>query len=190
MLHADALAGSSIPDLTISFAPDGTNVAGLSSVLFADLASQPTADWQQTIVRAFETWARYVATDVQVVSDSGDPLGIGGATQGDPRFGDVRVAAVPLPADTIAMSVPHGELAAGTWAGDILFNANAHWASLDDLYSVTLHEAGHVFGLGHSDNPDSPMFFHGVSPAITPTAQDIEAVRQSSTSRSRRRPKR
>ncbi len=178
MLDADGLAWTSAPDLTVSFAPDGTDVAGQTNVLFADLETQQTANWQQTIVRAFQTWARYTTTDVNVVRDSGDPLGTTGPTQGDLRFGDVRIAAVPLPPDTIALSVPHDELISGTWAGDVLLNSNVHWTSLDELFSVALHEAGHVFGLGHSDDPNSPMFSYGVSQAVNPTARDIAELRQ------------
>ena len=177
MLHGEGLVVTGVPELTISFAPDGTNVAGQTSGLFTDPELQQIPHWQDTIVRAFQTWARYTGTNVKVVSDSGAPLGTSGATQGDPRFGDVRVAAVPLSSDVIAMSVPQNEVVSGTWAGDLLFNLDATMASADALYSVALHEAGHVFGLGHSDDPASPMFFHGVSQAVTPTAQDIQALR-------------
>ena len=83
-----------------------------------------------------------------------------------------------LSSDVIAISVPHDEFISGTWAGDVLINSNAHFANVDELFSVMLHEAGHVFGLGHSNDPASPMFFHGVSPAVTPTAQDIADLRK------------
>ncbi len=148
--------------------------------LFADPELQQIPHWQDTIVRAFQTWAQYTGTNIKVVSDRGLPFGTSGATYSDPRFGDVRVAAVPLSSDVIAMAVPQGEVVSGTWAGDLLFNLDAPIARAEDLFSVALHEAGHVFGLGHSNDPASPMFFHGVSQAVTPTALDIQALRAAS----------
>jgi hypothetical protein len=40
--------------------------------------------------------------NIGVVADNGAPLGTAGAVQGDGGFGDLRTAAVPLPADTLA----------------------------------------------------------------------------------------
>lgn len=179
LLTAEGLAWSSLPELTVSFAPDGTSVAGHSSTLFAEFDSTfAGTNWQDTIVRAFQTWADQLDASITEVADNGDAFGIAGATQHDPRFGDVRIAAVPLADDILAISVPHNEFVSGTWAGDVLFNSNVTVDHLDDLFSVALHEAGHVFGLGHSANPESPMYTHGISDVIVPSPQDIVDLQQ------------
>jgi len=167
------------PNLTISFAPDGTDIAGYSNSLYTTLDSiAPTSAWQAAIERAFQTWAQHIGTAVNVVGDGGNPFGAPGFTQGDPQFGDVRIGAVPLHSGVIAISIPHNDVVSGTWAGDILFNSNAALNNLDELFAVALHEAGHVFGLGHSTDPDSVMYRHGISPVLTPTADDVATLQQ------------
>ncbi len=177
LLDATGVIWGDAPQLTLSFAEEGTRVAGLSNALhgtFDQLAA--TEAWQGVILRAFQTWASSTNGDIGVVGDSGLPFGIPGLSRDDARFGDVRIAAVPLANDVLAVSIPSDTLVAGSWAGDVLFNSNGAWASLDDLFSVALHEAGHVFGLEHSDDPMSPMHVHGISSAITPTVDDLAAL--------------
>lgn len=179
LLDAAGLVWSQQPYLTASFVPDGTLVDGRTSELSSALATLAVeSEWQATILRAFQTWAVETNADVGVVGDSGDPLGSPGVTHRDARFGDVRIAGVPLPLDVLAVSVPNETIAAGTWVGDVLFNTAAAWTSLDDLFSVALHEAGHVFGLPHNGDPTSPMFVHGISANIAPIASDIAVLQQ------------
>src|SRR5579872_4650934 len=79
--------------LTLSFVPDGTAVSGKPSNLFA-LLGPNTSSWESNILQAFQTWAVQSNINIGVVSDDGEPLGTPGLAQGDPRFGDIRIAAI------------------------------------------------------------------------------------------------
>jgi hypothetical protein len=152
------------PNLTLSFAPDGTDAAGQSSVLFRTLGAQlPTGAWEEEILRAFQTWAVAANVNVGVVPDGGEPFGTLGLKQGDPRFGDIRIGAFPMAADTLAVADPYDPFIADTSVGDVYLNSNVNFSigganGSYDLFSVLLHEAGHVFGIGPSSDPNSPMF--------------------------------
>src|SRR5579875_2742410 len=163
--------------LTFSFVPDGTSVNGAPSALFRTLdAQQPTTDWQGEILRAFQTWA--VAADINfaLVPDGGQPLGTPGPDQGDPRFGDIRIAAVPMSPEVLAVSVPHDPFLSGTWSGDILLNDSApSIARPATLFPVLLHEVGHVLGLDHSDVPASVMYPQ-VADKVALAPSDIAAI--------------
>ncbi len=168
----------SAPDLGISFAPDGTDVAGHASNLhdvFSRVAS--TDEWQQAIYSAFSVWLPHIDADAHVRDDNGDPLGSPGASYGDSRFGEVRIAAIPSNDDFHAFSIPHDTFVTGTWSGDIVFNSNWRPTSLRDIYAVAVHEAGHVLGLEHGDDPASPMFEHGIPSSLEPTEADIESLK-------------
>lgn len=160
--------------LTLSFAPDGTKVQGQPSSLNQTLGvTSGIAQWQQTIARAFQTWAQYADVNVGIVADGGQPLGIQGPTHGDARFGDIRVTGIPLSPDTTGEAIGERRTIAGSWAGDVVLNMDDTWANADKLFQVALHEAGHSFGLSHSTDPNSPMFAHAGALTNGPTAADI-----------------
>jgi Matrixin len=157
--------GTPWPDaehLTLSFAPDGTAFPDQQSQLFQALAPLGTAAWQTEILRAFQTWAVNANINVSVVSDGGQPFGTSGPFQGDPRFGDVRIGARTLNVCQLGRSNPF-DWTGGTWTGDISLNTAYqfglnHPSSGYDLFSVMLHEAGHAFGLDHSNVQGSAMY--------------------------------
>jgi hypothetical protein len=72
-------------------------------------------------VRAFQTWAAASDIHISVVSDDGEPLGTPGLLEGDPRFGDFRIAFVAEgTAAEVATALPF-DVSAGTWSGDVIF---------------------------------------------------------------------
>jgi Dockerin type I domain/Matrixin len=180
LMTVESLAWDGASSLRLSFAPDGTQVGDqFSDADFIFSQSAAGVDWQSSVARAFQIWAQYANINVGIVPDSGDPIGALGPVRGDERFGEIRVAGIPMTDDTWAAAIDHSRLSASTWAGDILFNTSANWNnSPDDLLGVALHEAGHVLGLPHNNDPTSPMHTHGIPTSITPAASDIALLRQ------------
>ena len=166
--------------LTVSFAPDGTHVGDSSSKLFAKLdAVEPTENWKSEVLRAFEAWAAEANVDFGVVPDNGEEFGVTGLSRGDTRFGDIRIAAIGLNSSNLSVSVPHDPALSGTWAGDILINADSKFGTGGaDLYSVMLHEIGHVLGLDHSADPTSVMYSHAGKQYAGLASIDRVAVQQ------------
>ena len=168
---------------SISFVPDGTAVGPKESELFAEFEhlGEP-AVWQETIVQAFQTWAQTTPFDVAVVDETLDegvglPTGISGTFKGDVRFGDVRVAAIPFERDDLFSTSIEIDVFQGTWAGDVFFNTRVDIESLDQLFSLALHEAGHIFGLAeHNDIPGSPLNVSGPPVATALTQADFDAL--------------
>ncbi|MFK7817543.1 MAG: matrixin family metalloprotease [Planctomycetaceae bacterium] len=178
-LLTSGIAWTDAPNLTLSFVPDGTDVAGHESRLQEVMDSVGARNqWRVAMRQGFEAWMNQIDADITVVEDDGQSVGTPGRPYDDPRFGDIRISAIPINQDTYAMSIAHDEFVAGTWAGDIILNSNAEFDSIDDIHRIVLHEAGHVLGLDHSDDPDSPMFEHGIPASTEPTEADIEALQE------------
>jgi hypothetical protein len=170
--------------LTLSFAPNGTRVGSVGSNLLDFLGHQATVSGgEEDILRAFQTWAVNSNINIGLVNEQGSlALGSAGDIQGDPRFGDIRVAgSTALTPDAVAIGNPFN-WSLGTASGDLVFNTNqntginpqAKVAGQYDLFSVALHEAGHVFGLAdETTDPTSVMFANYKGPVSGLSAADI-----------------
>jgi hypothetical protein len=158
--------------ITYSFMPDGTSVGGVPSALFKTLnANFPTATWENQIEQAAALWENATNANLALVSDGGEPLGTAGDQQDDPRFGDIRIGAIPLPSGTLAETFLPPPANGGTAAGDIIFNSTVNWqiGSSYDLMTVAAHEFGHALGLGESTVSTAVMygFYNGIKQALT-----------------------
>lgn len=175
VLHGAPALG--VANMTLSFVPDGTDVAGQASSSF-EAFDAAGIDWQAAVREAAQIWVEHANLNLGEVPDEGQPLGVSGPTRGDARFGDIRIATVPLASDVYSISIPHDDQQSGTWAGDILLNRNLMPLNADDLRGVLVHELGHVLGLQHSDDPSSPLFSHGIPDSVELTADDIDRLRE------------
>jgi len=165
--------------ITYSFMPDGTSVGGVPSALFQTLnANYPTATWQQQIEEAATLWENVTNVNLVQVPDGGEAVGAAGDQQDDPRFGDIRIGAVPLSPGTLAMTFDPPPINGGTQAGDILFNSNVNWQinSNYDLMTVAAHEFGHALGLGESTVSQAVMYgtYNGIKQALV--SDDIAGI--------------
>lgn len=170
-------SGITWPDgahLTLSFVPDGTQVAGNSSSLFSTFnAIAPTAVWEREIVRAFQTWTSQTNINVGVVADGGQALGTSGVVQGDSRFGDIRIAAIQMSHGTLITNTTF-QWSGTSWSGDIVINTAYRFnigggGNRYDIYTAMLNEAGNVFGvLDSKTDPTSAVYcqYNGVKSGL------------------------
>ncbi len=165
--------------ITYSFPPDGTPWDGgtndLNAVMSADY---PAGNWQRIIAEALQTWASVANINVVPVADGGEPFNTTGLTQGDPRFGDIRVGGYNFDSSTVLAQSYNPPPNGITGAGDVEVNTGFTWGPTApyDLYSVLLHETGLALGMGETTDPTAVMnrIYGGVRFGLEPV--DINGI--------------
>src|SRR5260370_18610833 len=92
-----SVSGSAWPNpqlITLSFVPDGTNLGGAYSNLFATFNSKfgSTAAWQNQFLKAAQVWAQQTNINFSLVPDSGADIGSGNYQQGNPAFRHIPIS--------------------------------------------------------------------------------------------------
>jgi hypothetical protein len=166
-------------NVTLSFAPDGTNITGSSSNLMAMLSPLGTNAAELSILTAFQTWAVNANINIGLVGDNGAAWDVPGLIQGDPRFGDIRIGGRTLAQDVTAITTPFNYF--NTQSGNVQLNTAMPFsisgaAGAYDLFTSMLHEAGLTFGVGESLDPTSAMYtnYQGIRTGLS--TADIAAL--------------
>jgi hypothetical protein len=166
--------------VTYSFVPDGTSVGGTDSNLNARMDARFSRSvWQEQFRKAAALWASVSGVDLVEVPDNGAALGSTGYQQGDPRFGDIRIAGFAQSADRLAFAFAPPPFNGGTLAGDVVMNTAQAWQvnSTYDLFTVAVHEFGHALGLDHSTVTPAVQFAYYNGTKSSLTTDDTSGIR-------------
>jgi hypothetical protein len=176
------------PELvTLSFVPDGTIIGSatngyIRSNLFATFnghSGWSTATWQNQILKAAQAWAQQTNLNLAVVPDNGATMGTGSYQQGDPGFGDIRIAGYNFGNNYLGVADMPMTDNNYSIAGDVTFNTGQPFniGSTYDLFSVAVHEMGHALGMDHSSSSTAVMYATYTSTRTGLSSDDIAGIR-------------
>jgi hypothetical protein len=165
-------------DVTYSFMADGTRMDKKNSTLFSAFNQKfSTVDWQNTFIAQLNRWASVSKLDFHPFNGTNDDetntslsFNTSGASQNDPRFGDIRIGAHIFDGGSNVLAhtyypPPNG----ATAAGDAHFDEAENW-TLGGSSSISSTPSGHGNGNNGKliDIPDSPSKGNSFSNVLIP----------------------
>ncbi|MDG3003485.1 matrixin family metalloprotease [Paludisphaera mucosa] len=147
--------------ITYSIAPDGVQwISGINGINAAFDSKLGAGVWEREIARALATWESVANINLVPVADGNYRENSLGSSQGDPRFGDIRIGGSTYVGNLSTLAQTYFPPPQGTSAGgDVDVNLGMAYAigANYDLYSVILHETGHSLGLDHPSSSQVVM---------------------------------
>jgi hypothetical protein len=166
--------------VTFSFAPDGTSVGGTPSAWFQTMAARGISQttWQNQFRTAAAIWEAVTNINLVEVPDNGTAFSASGDQQGDPRFGDIRIAGIPQSSNVLGLCFYPPPYNGGTLAGDIVMNTSQAWNvnSTYDILTVALHEMGHALGMSESTIAQADMYGYYTSTNQVLNSDDVTGI--------------
>ena len=164
--------------ISFSIAPDGVSWDQAANNVNSQLNGEFNGtSWQKLVAEALQTWAASSNLNFTETGDGAYGFNTSGQSQGDPRFGDIRVGGYAFASSTIAQTYgppPNGSTA----GGDVELNTNYNFGPSGqyDLETVLIHEVGHSLGLGESPQPSSLMYSYYSGVRHDLGAADVEGI--------------
>lgn len=167
--------------ITVSFMPDGTDLGGVSSNMFAAFNGNAALinRWQNQVLQGLQLWAQQTNINFSVVPDDGAPEGTGAFQQGDPNHGDIRIGGYNFGNSALATTYQPPPINSTSISGDIILNTGQPFniGMTYDLMTVIAHEAGHTLGLDHSTVASNVEMYPTYTAKKNLAADDVNGIR-------------